>query len=64
VFIGSHSTLTKFFGTLWDSQTPEILTPDSGVGVGIDFFSGVGSGLGLPQMITFIQAMSRQSEQS
>jgi hypothetical protein len=39
------------FGTIRDSQTPENLSPDSGVGLGVgdDIFSGVGSGSGLPQ---------------
>jgi hypothetical protein len=48
VFIGTHSTINRLFGTIRDSQTPE-----SGVGVGVDFFSGVGSGSGLPQKLTF-----------
>jgi hypothetical protein len=37
------------FGTLRDSRTPENLTPE--LGVGVDFFSGVGSGSGFPQML-------------
>jgi hypothetical protein len=36
-----------------NSRTPENLTPESGVGVGVDFFSGVGLGSGLPQMLNF-----------
>jgi hypothetical protein len=40
------------FGTIRDSRTPENLTPDSGVGVGVKKNSGVGSGSGLPQMLT------------
>jgi hypothetical protein len=50
MFIGPIIT----FGTFWDSRTPEDITPDSGVGVGVDFFLGVGSGSGLPQMLNVI----------
>jgi hypothetical protein len=38
VFIGAHFSQRKLFGTIWDSQTPENLTPESEVGVGVDFF--------------------------
>jgi hypothetical protein len=31
-------------------KTPENVTPDSGVGVEMDFFEEVGSGFGLPQI--------------
>jgi hypothetical protein len=36
--LGAHSTYNIRFGTIWDSRTPENLTPESGVGVGVDFF--------------------------
>jgi hypothetical protein len=49
---GAHSIPPKkLFGTIRDSQTSENLTPESGVRVGVDFFSGVGSGSRLPQML-------------
>jgi hypothetical protein len=50
VFIGAHSTQHELFKTIRDSKTPENLTPESGVGVA--FFSVVGSGSGLPQMLS------------
>jgi hypothetical protein len=55
VFIWAHSAQKLHFGTIRDSQTPENLTPESGVGVGVgvDFFLGVGSGSGLPQMLSW-----------
>jgi hypothetical protein len=52
VFIGAHFTEYKLFETILVSLTPENLTPESGVGVGVDFFSGLGSGSGLPQKLS------------
>jgi hypothetical protein len=51
VFIGAHFSHNKLYGTIRDSRSPENLTLESGVGVGVDFFLGVGSGSGLPQML-------------
>jgi hypothetical protein len=54
MFIGPIMT----FGTIRDSRTPENLTPDSGVGVGVDIFLGVGSRSGLPQMLSIHNGLS------
>jgi hypothetical protein len=65
VFIGAHFNQKTRFGTIRDSQTPENLTPESGVGEGVDFFLGVGSGSGLPQMLTrrrFTSCVQRQAK--
>jgi hypothetical protein len=50
------------FGTIRDSRTPKNLTPDLGVIVGVDIFSGVGSGSGLPQMLRFIYLLLKLSD--
>jgi hypothetical protein len=52
--LGHIPPKNKLFGPIRDSRTPENLTPESGVGVGVDFFSGVGSGSGLPQMLNVV----------
>jgi hypothetical protein len=42
------------FWTIRDSRTPKNLTPDSGVRVRVDIFSGVGSGSGLLKILTIL----------